>query len=95
VLDIRRLEIFAAVAEHGSLTAAAEALFMTHSAVSQQMALLERQLGVALMTRKARGVELTEAGRFLIERSAPLLGAMVTIEREMHDFKARQTARAD
>ena len=47
MLDVRRLQIFTAVAERGSFTAAAEALFMTHSAVSQQMALLERQVGRA------------------------------------------------
>ena len=74
MLDVRRLQIFSAVAEHGSFTAAAEALFMTHSAVSQQMALLERQLGLSLMIRGPRGVELTDAGRVLAERSTVLLG---------------------
>jgi DNA-binding transcriptional LysR family regulator len=90
VLDVRRLQIFTAVAEHGSFTAAAEALFMTHSAVSQQMALLERQLGVSLMTRGPRGVDLTEAGRLLAERSTGLLGTMAALERELRDLKSQQ-----
>jgi DNA-binding transcriptional LysR family regulator len=92
VLEIRRLQIFAAVAERGSFTAAAEALFMTHSAVSQQMALLERQLGVPLMIRGPRGIELTESGRLLAERSTGLLGTMASIEREMLDLKAKHAS---
>jgi DNA-binding transcriptional LysR family regulator len=92
VLEVRRLQIFAAVAERGSFTAAAEALFMTHSAVSQQMALLERQLGVPLMIRGPRGIELTEPGRLLAERSTGLLGTMASIEQEMHDIKVRHVA---
>jgi DNA-binding transcriptional LysR family regulator len=91
VLEVRRLRIFAAVAERGSFTAAAEELFMTHSAVSQQMALLERQLGLQLMIRGPRGVELTEPGRVLADRSTVLLGSIATIEREMRDLKARHS----
>jgi DNA-binding transcriptional LysR family regulator len=89
VLEVRRLQIFSAVAARGSFTAAAEELFMTHSAVSQQMALLERQLGLSLMIRGPRGVELTEPGRVLAERSTMLLGTIATIEREMRDLKAQ------
>jgi DNA-binding transcriptional LysR family regulator len=92
VLEARRLQIFSAVAEHGSFTAAAEALFMTHSAVSQQMALLERQLGVPLMIRGPRGIELTEAGKLLSERSTGLLGTIAHIEQEMSDLKAQHAS---
>jgi DNA-binding transcriptional LysR family regulator len=92
VLEARRLQIFSAVAEHGSFTAAAEALFMTHSAVSQQMALLERQLGVPLMLRGPRGIELTEAGRLLAARSTGLLGTIAHIEQEMLDLKAQHSS---
>jgi DNA-binding transcriptional LysR family regulator len=89
VLEVRRLQIFAAVAERGSFSAAAEALFMTHSAVSQQVALLERQLGLALVTRGPRGVELTEAGRLLAERGTGVLGTLAAAERELLDLKSR------
>jgi DNA-binding transcriptional LysR family regulator len=92
VLEARRLQIFSAVAEHGSFTAAAEALFMTHSAVSQQMALLERQLGVPLMLRGPRGIELTEGGRLLAARSTGLLGTIAHIEQEMLDLKAQHSS---
>lgn len=92
MLEARRLRIFTAVAERGSFTAAAEELFMTHSAVSQQMALLERQLGVSLLVRGPRGVELTEAGRVLAERATVLLGAIGDIEREMRDLKAQRAS---
>ncbi|MEW2499821.1 LysR family transcriptional regulator [Amycolatopsis sp. CA-161197] len=91
MLEARRLQIFSAVAERGSFTAAAEALFMTHSAVSQQMALLERQLGVTLMIRGPRGIELTDSGRILAERSTGLLGTIANIEQEMADLKAQQS----
>jgi DNA-binding transcriptional LysR family regulator len=88
VLEVRRLQIFAAVAEHGSFSAAAEALFMTHSAVSQQVALLERQLGLELVTRGPRGVEPTEAGRLLAERGTGVLGTLAAVERELQDLKS-------
>jgi DNA-binding transcriptional LysR family regulator len=90
VLEARRLQIFSAVAARGSFTAAAEALFMTHSAVSQQMALLERQLGVPLMIRGPRGIELTDSGRILAERSTGVLGTIANIEQEMLDLKSHQ-----
>jgi DNA-binding transcriptional LysR family regulator len=92
VLEVRRLQIFAAVAQRGSFTAAAEALYMTHSAVSQQMALLERQLGVRLVVRGPRGVELTESGKLLAERSTGLLGTIASIEQEMQDLKAKHAS---
>lgn len=91
MLEVRRLRIFAAVAERGSFTAAAEELFMTHSAVSQQMALLERQLGMQLMVRGPRGVDLTEPGRVLADRATVLLGSIAALEREMRDLKARHS----
>ncbi|HEX3648826.1 MAG TPA: LysR family transcriptional regulator [Pseudonocardiaceae bacterium] len=91
MLEVRRLRIFAAVAERGSFTAAAEELYLTHSAVSQQMALLERQLGLQLMVRGPRGVELTEPGRVLADRATVVLGSIAALEREMRDLKARHS----
>jgi DNA-binding transcriptional LysR family regulator len=91
LLDVRRLQIFSAVAEHGSFAAAARTLFMTPSAVSQQLALLERQLGLALMIRGPRGVEPTEAGRVLAERSVALLANVADLEHEMRDLDAAST----
>jgi DNA-binding transcriptional LysR family regulator len=65
VFDQRRLEILRAFARHGTMTAAAESLYMSTSAVSQQLALLEREAGVALIGRVGRRATLTDAGRAL------------------------------
>jgi DNA-binding transcriptional LysR family regulator len=59
----RALLIFDAVARHHGVGKAAEELCLTHSAVSQQLRLLETQIGVRLVQRTARGTELTDAGR--------------------------------
>ena len=63
MLDVRRLRVLREVAARGSFSAAAEALAYTQSAVSQQMAALEREAGTTLVERNARGVRLTDAGR--------------------------------
>jgi DNA-binding transcriptional LysR family regulator len=66
MLDVNRLMVLREVARCGSLTAAAAGLSYTPSAVSQQIAALERQAGLPLLERHARGVHLTEAGRALV-----------------------------
>ena len=63
MLDVRRLRVLREVARRGSLAGAAEVLSYTPSAVSQQIAVLEREAGARLLERRARGVVLTEAGR--------------------------------
>lgn len=67
-LDSRRLLVLAAVSDHGGVVAAAEMLHLTPSAVSQQLARLEREAGVALVDRSRRQVRLTVAGEQLAER---------------------------
>jgi len=84
MLDARRLEIYCAVAEEGSFTAAAARLNLTQSAVSQQIATLERDVGLALMERVPRGVKLTPAGQFLAKRAQGLLREMSGLEQELH-----------
>jgi len=69
-LDPRRLGVLAVIARSGGVLAAASALHVTPSAVSQQLARLEREVGVALVTRSSSGVELTEVGAALAERGA-------------------------
>jgi DNA-binding transcriptional LysR family regulator len=88
VLDLRRLRIFAAVVEGGSFTAAAAALYLSQPAVSQQMAILEREAGVALLERIPRGIRLTPAGDLLAQRTAALLAEMHSIEEELQRFGA-------
>src|SRR4051794_38811863 len=66
MLDVKRLRVLREVAAHGSFSAAAEALAYTQSAVSQQIAALEREAGTVLVDRNARGVTLTDAGEALV-----------------------------
>ena len=73
MLDMARLRILHQVAQHGSLTRAAAALSYTPSAISQQIAVLEREAGTLLLERHARGVRLTEAGRALIRHTERIL----------------------
>ncbi|MFE7767227.1 LysR family transcriptional regulator [Streptomyces sp. NPDC057438] len=66
MIDVQRLRILRAVAEHGSFNQAAAALRLTPSAVSQQVAALERGLGAQVVARSTRGVTLTQAGHIMV-----------------------------
>jgi DNA-binding transcriptional LysR family regulator len=88
VLDVRRLRIFAAVVEGGSFTAAAATLYLSQPAVSQQMAILEREVGVVLLERVPRGIRLTPAGELLAKRTDVLLAELSSIEDELRGFGA-------
>lgn len=66
MIDLRRLRALAAVAEHGTVAGAAEALHFTPSAVSQQIGHLARDLGVDLLERRGRRVHLTPAAHLLL-----------------------------
>jgi DNA-binding transcriptional LysR family regulator len=83
MLDVRRLIVLKAVAEHGSFSAAADALSYTQSAVSQQVAALERETGTTLVQRGARGVRLTEAGEALTTHADAILGRLQAAEAEL------------
>lgn len=89
-MDIRQLNYFVGIAECGSMMKAAERLHVAQPALSVQMSSLEAQLGVTLMRRSSRGVELTEAGRALYERATQLL----RYHRDTIDLIKAQTLRA-
>jgi DNA-binding transcriptional LysR family regulator len=72
-VPVRGLETFLAVAEHGSLRAAASAMGVQPPAVSQQLRAFEEAVGVAVFTRTTRSVRLTEAGRMLLRRAQPAM----------------------
>ena len=82
-MELRQLEYFAAVARHRHFTRAAEALFVTQSALSQQVRRLEEELGMALLNRTSRGVELTAAGADLLERAESILAEVERARAEM------------
>ena len=77
------MRVLSAVAEHGSIAAAAQALAFTPSAVSQQIATLEREAGVALVERGPRSVRLTEAGRALVAHTDGIVASLAAAEAEI------------
>jgi DNA-binding transcriptional LysR family regulator len=80
MLDIRRLRMLKEFAERGTIAATAAALGYTPSAVSQQLAVLEREAGVPLLDRSARAAELTDAGRRLAANAERILAMMELAE---------------
>ena len=82
MLDVRRMRVLREVAQRGSFSAAAEALSFTQSAVSQQIAALEREAGTVLVERSARGVRLTEAGEAVVRHTDAILARLAEAEAE-------------
>ncbi|WP_093798414.1 LysR family transcriptional regulator [Streptomyces sp. Wb2n-11] len=83
MIDPRRLRILRAVADHRTVTAAAAALYLTPSAVSQQLAALEQETGHTLLTRSGRGVRLTAAGDILLAHTHAVLAQLERAEAEL------------
>ena len=88
-MTLQQLTYFMAAAEHGSFSAAAEALFMAQPSLSDQIRRLEAELGVALFARVGRGLVLTEAGRLLLphaERTVAAAQEAAESVREVRDL---------
>src|ERR671933_1532523 len=83
MLDVTRLRVLAALARHGSVTAAAQALRYAQPSVSHHLARLEAETGTRLFQRAGRGIRLTEAGRILAERAAEVFGRLDAAEHEL------------
>ena len=79
-MEAEQLRIFLAVAEQGSFTAAAKALFVSHSTTSRAVAALERELGTPLFLRQGRSVSLTKAGETLKPEAERILRLMEEIK---------------
>jgi DNA-binding transcriptional LysR family regulator len=93
MLDLRRLNVLREVARHRSLSAAAASLAYTPSAVSQQLAALEREVGVGLVERGPRGAILTEAGRTLVRHADEILGRVNAAEAELRALLGLEAGR--
>jgi molybdate transport repressor ModE-like protein len=86
MLDVRRLRILREVAEHGSFSAAADALHLTQSAVSQQIAVLEKETGAKLLDRNHGRVRLTDPGATLVSHAEAVIARLDEAERELADI---------
>jgi DNA-binding transcriptional LysR family regulator len=82
-LNLERMRILHAIDAYGSVTAAAEVLHVTTSAISQQMAKLERETGLRLLERNGRGVRLTDAADLLVEHADRMLALVEQAESEL------------
>ncbi|MFI0778358.1 LysR family transcriptional regulator [Streptomyces sp. NPDC021212] len=93
MLDLSRLRALHAVGVHGSVSAAAIALGYTPSAVSQQIAKLERETRTTLLERQGRGVVLTDAARHLAATAQQLLAIVEQAETSLEERRGRPTGR--
>jgi DNA-binding transcriptional LysR family regulator len=83
MLDLRRLRLLHELHERGTIAAVADALQFTPSAVSQQLAVLEREAGVPLLERAGRGVRLTDSALALVEHAGALLERAALAEADL------------
>lgn len=82
-LDLHTVRIVRAIAEHGSITAAAATLGYSQPALSQHLRRAETRLGTPLVLRAGRGVRLTEPGRVVARHSSAILAALTAADDEL------------
>jgi len=88
-MDWDKLRVFHAVAESGSFTAAGRSLHLSQSAVSRQVASLEKELGVVLFHRHSRGLLLTEQGETLFETARDVGAKLAMVEANLTERRDR------
>jgi DNA-binding transcriptional LysR family regulator len=93
MLDVKRLRILREVAEKGSFSAAADSLHLTQSAVSQQIATLERETGTTLLDRNGSRVRLTDPGAALVSHADAVMTRLEEAERELSDLAGLRSGR--
>src|SRR4051794_18268842 len=86
MLDAGKLATLHAVVQHGSFSAAGDAIGLTQPAVSRQVSLLERRLGTQLVRRTQQGVKPTEAGRLLVEHTGAILDRLRLAEAQVAEL---------
>jgi DNA-binding transcriptional LysR family regulator len=93
MLDLRRLRLLRELHERGTIAAVADALQFTPSAVSQQLAMLERETGVRLLERAGRGVRLTDPALVLVDHAGALLERAAVAEADLAAAAGEVTGR--
>jgi molybdate transport repressor ModE-like protein len=93
MLDVRRMKVLREVVSSGSFSAAAEALHLSQSAVSQQIAALEREVGMPLLERTSGGPKLTAAGETLMEHGDAVIARLDEAERELSQIAGLEGGR--
>src|SRR2546430_4479790 len=88
-MDLRRLEVFAKVAELGSFSRAADALSLTQPTVSEHVRTLEDEIGVQLLDRLGRGATTTHAGRILLDYARRMLALQREARQALDRFQGR------
>jgi DNA-binding transcriptional LysR family regulator len=91
MIDIRRLQVLRAVVACGSVTGAASSLGYTPSAISQQIATLEKEARTVLLERVGRGVRPTAAGQLLADHAAVISAQLAEAEAALADLRAGRT----
>lgn len=86
-MDIKQLTYFLGIAEEGNITKAAEKLHIAQPHLSNQLKLLEDELGVMLVERSTRKIQLTDAGEMLLHRAKQMTELMDRTVKELKDFK--------
>lgn len=85
-----QMQYFRAVCQNGSVTRAAEELFVSRPAVSRLLSDLERELGVMLFWRSSTGIVLTEAGKIFYESCSDILKRMEALEKRMLEMNEKK-----
>jgi DNA-binding transcriptional LysR family regulator len=91
--SLHQLHTFYVVVREGTLSAAAQALYVTQPAVSLQIKQLEARLGLVLLTRRGRRQTLTDAGETVFDYARRMFGLMEELERELDDQKGLRSGR--
>ncbi|HEX7835259.1 MAG TPA: LysR family transcriptional regulator, partial [Pseudolysinimonas sp.] len=90
-LDLHSVRIVRAIAEHGTISAAARALGYSQPAISQHLRRAEARLGVPLLVRAGRGVRLTEPGQVLARHAIAISSAMDAANGELAELVGLRT----
>ena len=92
-MNLSQLRTFVAVVEHGSFSAAARVLGLSQPAVTMQLQALESDLGVTLLDRRYRKVEMTEAGRALLPHARKLMAGVEDARQDLEDLSGTVSGR--